>query len=344
MIALDNFLINNNTIGEKRVKSTLMSPESTEVPTVTYSKFGTDGRSAAMERSINFLKTQQEAMLKGLHQEIESLKKVNKDLQYRLVMCTCSASDKNLTNVSMEKDEHFLRKEISILQESLENEKRKNAALIKQLEVLQISPSSIKGLPRYKCKDGILSTYPELKTSDVNQRSDQNQDKYGDEIALKDKDAFKKYSDVTMHPHIGINNSSQITTSIPDTSLNKFSSNSSFPIPVKSSLNLSESNLLKRNVIHSFDNECHDKDEKSNKTNGLTGTRLLPIRLPSLNFRKPLIQASLTDQLKTNLPANTTKCSPVNASFEGENINQSKTVQLFRTLLFVENSLITINS
>ncbi|VDP45860.1 unnamed protein product [Schistosoma margrebowiei] len=145
MIVLNNFPIKTDVLGDKKVETIMIPSNKREVPVVSPPKPDDNGHKTQLGRNIAFLQKQHEAMLKGLHQEIESLKKINKDLQYRLVMCTCSAgcSDDNLPQNKT--NENSLKQEISILREDLENERRKNARLMQQLEELQVSQNPVRG-------------------------------------------------------------------------------------------------------------------------------------------------------------------------------------------------------
>ncbi|CAH8849963.1 unnamed protein product [Trichobilharzia szidati] len=327
MIIVDNFLVNNNTIGDKRIKSTLMSSENREITVINSPKPVGDSRNVPLEKSISFLKNQHDAMLKGLHQEIESLKKINKDLQYRLVMCTCSAGEKMFTSKPIERDESSLKREILALQADLENEKRKNASLIKQLEALQVSQNLPKGLPRYKCKDEMSANSSEQKnTADVYEvaqslGNDRDRNDSGG-ILEENQGVCSKYVDVTMNANSESTNNQMMRTMTTSPSVSTVN---------RLPLNISECNLWKRNISHSYDNDIYEKDETANKSSGLTGTRLLPIRLPALNFRKPLIQASLSEQTKSDSPTKGTKYSVVNSSLENEKVMNNELNQIQRT-------------
>nr|CAH8849828.1 unnamed protein product [Trichobilharzia regenti] len=327
MIIVDNFPVNNNTIGDKRIKSTLMPSENREITVINSPKPVGDTRNVALEKSINFLKNQHDVMLKGLHQEVESLKKINKDLQYRLVMCTCSAGEKMFTSKPIERDETSLKKEILALQADLENEKRKNTSLIKQLEALQVSQNLPKGLPRYKCKDEILTNSSEQKNSTdacevpESLRNDRDRNDSGG-VLEENQGVCSKYVDVTLNANNESANNQMMRTMTTSPSVSTVN---------RLPLNISECNLWKRNISHSYDNDVYEKDETANKSNGLTGTRLLPIRLPALNFRKPLIQASLSEQTKSDSPTKGTKYSAVNSSLENEKVMNNELNQIQRT-------------
>ncbi|VDQ02722.1 unnamed protein product [Trichobilharzia regenti] len=297
MIIVDNFPVNNNTIGDKRIKSTLMPSENREITVINSPKPVGDTRNVALEKSINFLKNQHDVMLKGLHQEVESLKKINK-------------------GKPIERDETSLKKEILALQADLENEKRKNTSLIKQLEALQVSQNLPKGLPRYKCKDEILTNSSEQKNSTdacevpESLRNDRDRNDSGG-VLEENQGVCSKYVDVTLNANNESANNQMMRTMTTSPSVSTVN---------RLPLNISECNLWKRNISHSYDNDVYEKDETANKSNGLTGTRLLPIRLPALNFRKPLIQASLSEQTKSDSPTKGTKYSAVNSSLENEKV------------------------
>lgn len=78
MIVLNNFPVNNNDPGDTKFNTVMIPSSKKEAPIIANSKLGDKYRSVTLEKSINFLQGQHEAMLNGLHQEIESLKKANK--------------------------------------------------------------------------------------------------------------------------------------------------------------------------------------------------------------------------------------------------------------------------
>ncbi|CAH8849965.1 unnamed protein product [Trichobilharzia szidati] len=327
MIIVDNFLVNNNTIGDKRIKSTLMPSENREITVINSPKPVGDSRNVPLEKSISFLKNQHDAMLKGLHQEIESLKKINKGVCHFPVLyfyqtcntawlCARALLAKRCLQVKLTYMLNLINREILALQADLENEKRKNASLIKQLEALQVSQNLPKGLPRYKCKDEMSTNSSEQKnTADVYEvaqslGNDRDRNDSGG-ILEENQGVCGKYVDVTMNANSESTNNQMMRTMTTSPSVSTVN---------RLPLNISECNLWKRNISHSYDNDIYEKDETANKSSGLTGTRLLPIRLPALNFRKPLIQASLSEQTKSDSPTKGTKYSVVNSSLENEKV------------------------
>ncbi|TNN18790.1 Coiled-coil domain-containing protein isoform 1 [Schistosoma japonicum] len=330
MIVLNNFPVNNNDPGDTKFNTVMIPSSKKEAPIIANSKLGDKYRSVTLEKSINFLQGQHEAMLNGLHQEIESLKKANKDLQYRLAMCTCSAGspdNKLLQNKFIE--ENPLRKELLTLQENLENERKKNASLVKLLEELQVPQNPIRGLPRFTCKDGKFSNYSDQKNisehntgSQSSSKSQTQHDNNG--ISKMCLDVTNKYPDL-MTDAIIVNNSNPVTPTTRTLSFNKLAPTTSYSIPNRSSattLNISENNLLtKRNILYSHDNGNAGKQEEETvkSDDELISTHLLPIRLPALNFRKPLIQASWNNNNEQHkVYTNRTRYSPTRSSLNNE--------------------------
>ncbi|CAH8499969.1 unnamed protein product [Schistosoma turkestanicum] len=328
MIVLNNFPTNNDALGDKNIKNIKIPSDKREELTISPPKLGFDSHNVAVDKSIEFLQKQHEAMLKGLHKEIESLKRINRDLQYRLVMCTCPAGysgDKLPQNKTNE--ENTLRQEILILQEDLENEKKKNACLLKQLERLKVSQNPVRGLPRFTCKNGRLSISSEQKNvseiDEMFQSSNISQTQHDNhEVSRRCQDVLNKNTDFIADT--ATVNNDLITPTTGTLSVNKLIPTVSHSVPVKSSttLDISENNLLtKRTILHSSDSEhvFEKQDKEIIKSNDeLISTHVLPIRLPALNSRKPLIQASLSsEQYKTN--ANTIiKHSPTHNSLRNE--------------------------
>ncbi|KAK4471647.1 hypothetical protein MN116_005055 [Schistosoma mekongi] len=347
MIVLNNFPVNNSALGDNKINTVMTPSGKKEAPIIANSKLSGDYRNVTLEKSISFLQNQHKAMLNGLHREIESLKKANKDLQYRLAMCTCSVGcpdDKLLQNKSIE--ENPLRKEILTLQENLESERRKNAGLMKLLEELQMSQNPIRGLPRFTCKDGKFSTYSDQKNipehNDGSQSSSKSQTQHDNNgISKIYLDVSNKYPDL-MTDAIIVNNNNPVTPTTRTLSVNKLAPTTSYLVPNNSlvtTLNISENNLsTKRNVLYSHDNGHAGKqgEETVKSDDELISTHLLPIRLPALNFRKPLIQASWNnnsnEQHKVN--ANRTKYSPTRSSLNNEKIlnNELNPIQIKRSI------------
>uniref|UniRef100_A0A3Q0KDW9 CCDC92 domain-containing protein n=1 Tax=Schistosoma mansoni TaxID=6183 RepID=A0A3Q0KDW9_SCHMA len=327
MIVLNNFPTKTDALGDKKVETIMFPSSKREAPVISPPKLDDDSRKVLLDKSITFLQKQHESMLKGLHQEIESLKRINKDLQYRLVMCTCSAgySDDYLPQ-NKTKEENSLKQEISILREDLENERKKNARLMQQLEELQVSQNPVKGLPRFACKNGRLSTYSEQKNISKNdemfQSLNKSQTHHDNSEFLKGcQDVSSKNTDfITDTVTVNKNPIAPTTGTL---SVNKLIPTTSHSVPNKSSTTLSipGNNLLtKRSILHSYDNEhVFEKQEEEiiESNDELINTHLLPFRLPALSLRKPLIQASLSnEQYKIN--TNNTKHSPTRGSLKNE--------------------------
>ncbi|KAF6774489.1 hypothetical protein AHF37_05640 [Paragonimus kellicotti] len=104
---------------------------------------------AELEKSINFLRSQHENMLKGLHEEIEALRRINKALQFRLVMCCCSASPPESKNSAMPcpRSAADLEREVQELKRLLEEERKKNQTLVQKMEAMQLARSIALDVP-----------------------------------------------------------------------------------------------------------------------------------------------------------------------------------------------------
>ncbi|CAH8548784.1 unnamed protein product [Schistosoma guineensis] len=336
MIVLNNFPIKTDSLGDKKVETIMIPSNKREAPVVSPPKPDDNGHKIPLGKNIAFLQKQHESMLKGLHQEIESLKKINKDLQYRLVMCTCSAgySDDNLPKNKT--NENSLKQEISILREDLENERKKNARLMQQLEELQVSQNPVRGvslrLPRFACKNGRLSTYSEQenisKNNEMFQSLNKNQIHHDNSEFLKGcQDVPSKNTDFITDT-VTVNNN-PIAPTTGTLSVNKLIPTTSHSVPIKSSttLNIPGNNFLtKRSILHSYDNEhVFEKQEEEiiESNDELINSHLLPFRLPALNFRKPLIQASLSNE-QHKMNTNNIKYSPTRGSLKNEKVFNSE--------------------
>lgn len=82
MIVLNNFPIKTDSLGDKKVETIMIPSNKREAPVVSPLKPDDNGHKIPLGKNIAFLQKQHEAMLKGLHQEIESLKKINKGCGY----------------------------------------------------------------------------------------------------------------------------------------------------------------------------------------------------------------------------------------------------------------------
>ncbi|KAH8876970.1 Coiled-coil domain-containing protein [Schistosoma japonicum] len=153
-------------------------------------------------------------------------------------------------------------------------------------------------------------------------------------------DVTNKYPDL-MTDAIIVNNSNPVTPTTRTLSFNKLAPTTSYSIPNRSSattLNISENNLLtKRNILYSHDNGNAGKQEEETvkSDDELISTHLLPIRLPALNFRKPLIQASWNNNNEQHkVYTNRTRYSPTRSSLNNEKMlnNELNPIQITRSI------------
>ncbi|KAF8564274.1 hypothetical protein P879_08479 [Paragonimus westermani] len=102
-----------------------------------------ESKVAELEKSINFLRVQHENMLKGLHEEIETLRRTNKALQFRLVTCSCSTTspESKHSAISCPRSATDLESEVQELKRLLEEERKKNQTLVQKMEAMQLARS-----------------------------------------------------------------------------------------------------------------------------------------------------------------------------------------------------------
>ncbi|KAA3680558.1 uncharacterized protein DEA37_0009457 [Paragonimus westermani] len=112
-----------------------------------------ESKVAELEKCINFLRVQHENMLRGLHEEIETLRKTNKALQFRLVICCCSTTPESKHSaVSCPRSATDLEREVQELKRLLEEERKNNQTLVQRMEAMQLARSIALDVPNTPSK------------------------------------------------------------------------------------------------------------------------------------------------------------------------------------------------
>ncbi|TPP64823.1 hypothetical protein FGIG_10476 [Fasciola gigantica] len=147
MLSIERTCLRPTTASDqKNCETVLKSNETFQSPTRTSTKdefVSGESKISTLEKNINFLRAQHEVMLRSLHEEIENLRKSNKALQFRLVMCSCSASCHMKIDETPSSLTSNLESEVQTLKKLLDEEKHRNQSLLAQMEAMQLARSVV---------------------------------------------------------------------------------------------------------------------------------------------------------------------------------------------------------
>ncbi|CAL8098455.1 unnamed protein product [Calicophoron daubneyi] len=150
MISMEKVNIRGDGVNEMKDKKPCseFNRSNSNKPAISAPPINTSDESkiVALEKSVSFLRTQHALMLEGLHKEIENLRQVNRALQFRVVMCCCKLDDAEPDEIKRQCTirEEELVSEINSLKELLEAERKRNQALVKQIESMQLGRSVVR--------------------------------------------------------------------------------------------------------------------------------------------------------------------------------------------------------
>ncbi|CAH8628081.1 unnamed protein product [Dicrocoelium dendriticum] len=241
----------------------------------------------SLEKSIVFLREQHEHMLKGLHEEIEHLRRANKALQFRLVMCCCSTSSapSKPTESTCSRSVSDLKNEVTELRRLLEEERKKNALLSQQVETIQSGRQTVTEMQKTLTPHSTLkstkeqeygnvrvsdsSLYERRRTSTPNRkRGSQRKDHRAVEISETDK---------LTHPrqlHRG-----STTSRIHSPDLNPESSSSAILLTPRTSINPPDGFWVRPSVA-SLQNKLLPLNSISPRDSNARSTRITSVKLP----------------------------------------------------------------
>ncbi|KAG5444773.1 hypothetical protein CSKR_111388 [Clonorchis sinensis] len=286
MISLEGVPFNSSNILEDYPSN---GCNTAKTPTPIVLKEG-ENKVAVLEESIEYLCKQHAFVLDGLYDEIENLRRANKDLQFRLVMCCC------VTKGGKEKDEaepttcsrtaEDLASEVIELRQQLEKERLRNKTLVHQLETLRIAHSVVsETLPKNAPSKGGKVPVNEVFTAGRLEMQTINPKK----PPQKHEKRQIEGSDTSNRLSQPIHTRTETGPSILSPELNPDSSSSAILLTPKTSIKATEGFWVRPSVA-SLQNKLWQTEGTSPHNSHLPGTRIIPVKLPVLRTSGPMAQ------------------------------------------------------
>lgn len=301
MIFIDNSVTNSSSLTDRKQQLSLSKYEIDERDINQNYRdeiSAEDNRVLVLENNINFLKAQHDALLVGLYSEIENLRRKNKELQFRLVMCCCNPESSNgISPAITEQQDSKLQLEVTALKELLENEKRKNSELLQQIHSLQslhekndntltseIIPQKFRSLSRPEpCGANLYLDFQLRKPNYYDRSSHQFDQHNGSKSELLDsRNAFLSGVSDNLPQSISKGNQpiSPLRRSVPQ---------------------LPDGIYIKRPPTSSTHVRIETTDDEDINTDDYVhGTRIIPVKLPAIKGIKPLVQTGPEESYETN--------------------------------------------